>query len=225
MMNEETEDKIVHGMNVGCLTGLVLLAAFFIFGAIEFSNNGVKVMPDGSRIPSQGTDWQGMGAGIFVGVLLLAIVWWAFIPHKTPSVSRNNIRVDNTIVGWDKAHDCLLVAAHSTWQIDGYNKNVSGNSPVGIHFLRQIDNRTNLYVLDKNHQFGSNHPDNPYCVQNTEFYWEDVPGGPWEYVPRGAGENWSGALADEMAGWSYNYIQPKGYRPDISAPGISIAEE
>ena len=136
--------------------------------------------------------------------------------------------VDNDALAFDPQYGCVLVAAANTHKIEGRDRHVAGNLPANIFFYDYYTEEQNLYVVDFYHQFGtSNDPVNSVGAvrERGEFHWKKFKQ-PMEVVPRGAGKNWSGALADVVTGYNYeNYVLPKGTRPDISAPGVSIQEE
>lgn len=169
-------------------------------------------------------EWVLTGVGLLV-VFVLALRYFNTERNKPYELDWT---VDNTALAYDKNFGCVLVAAENTHRIEGRDRHVPGNLPAHILYYGYSKKFGNLYVVDFYHQFGtSNDPVGSVGAtrERGEFNW--IPfDEPMEVVPRGAGKNWSGFLADQVAGYNYeNYVLPKGTRPDISAPGVSIKED
>jgi hypothetical protein len=179
-----------------------------------------------STVSASSFPWAWVLTG--VGLLIPFVVFIRYLNREGNKPYELDWTVDNTALAYDPNYGCVLVAAENTHRIEGRDRHVDGNLPASIFFFDYYTENENLYVVDFYHQFGtSNDPVNSVGAvrERGEFHWKKFKE-PMEVVPRGAGKNWSGALADVVAGYNYeNYVLPKGTRPDISAPGVSVRGE
>ena len=156
-------------------------------------------------------------AGAIVFFLLIGYIYHKLVdvPYKV------DWGVDNTALAYDERLGCVLVSAKNTHKIQGDSRHVPGNDPVGIFYYGKGEGGNNLYVVAFKPVFASGGPNSIQSYKNRNaFNWRPY-SRPMEFVPRGAGVEWDGFLADEMLGYKWDYIQPKGSRPSLHHKGLS----